>query len=318
MSENQESIEDVLIVGLGAAGQTHVRVLEDRPGVRVVGGVDPSPGSSLSFRGEEGPVYSNLEEAGGNCLPTAVVVAVPTPQHVSVTEEVLDVFSGTDVFVEKPLADNWSGALRLLDRGESRAKHLQVLYHMAFSPEVLWAKTLTESHSTSWGGLEYVESWFSDAHAKDLQRASATLGSSWLDSGVNALGVLQRFADVRTMVEFRELDHEWQTYEAVLSCVAGGCEVPATIITSWGVTEGTRETRLRYREGPEVVLDHAAVAGRVLIGGRVRNWFGTDGRTPRREMHYRNLYESMWGGESSGQPVSAEVSKHLHRLLLFG
>lgn len=309
-------VNDMLIVGLGEVATTHLRVLENNASVRSVAGVDPHSSKSLAFRDAGVPVYPSLDAAKADCAPTAVVVAVPTPQHVAVTGEVFDAFPTADVFVEKPLADNWHGAQQLFDRGESRAGRFEVFYHMAFSPEVLWARHLAENYGTSWGALENFECWFSDAYAKDIERASATLGDSWLDSGINALSVLQWFADVGEIVEFRELNGEWRTYEAILSCVAAGGKAIGTILTTWGVTEGTRETRLRFRNDVEVVLDHAAVAGRVLKFGKVHDLFGTDGMIPRRELHYRNLYRVLWDGQDSERMMSSRVSRHLHRLLL--
>lgn len=296
--------------------KSHLRVLEEHSEVQSVAGVDPNSSGPLVFRGTEAPVYASLDEAQTECVPKAVVVAVPTPHHMPVTKDVLEMFPVADLFVEKPLADNWDDARHLFDRGESRSSRFEVLYHMAFAPEVLWARRLAGQHANSWGRLEHVECWFSDAYAKDIERASTTLGNSWLDSGINALSVLQWFADVRDILEFRELDHEFRTYEAIVSCVEAGHEARGNIVTSWGVTEGTRETRLRYSNSVDVVIDHAAVAGRVLVEGRVHHLFGTDGTTPRRELHYRNLYRAILDRGGREQAVSSRVSRHLHELLL--
>lgn len=316
MSGIDETVKDILIVGLGTVATTHLRVLEERDDVRSVAGVEPSSRPSLVFRDRAVPVYASLDEAKLDCVPTAVIVAVPTPRHGSVAEDVIETFPAADVFVEKPLTDNWDHALELFDRGESGSSRFEVLYHMAFAPEVLWARRLAEQYATSWGPLEHVECWFSDAYAKDIEHAAAALGDSWLDSGINALSVLQWFADVQEIIEFRELDPKWLTFEATLSCLAVGHEVGGTIVTSWGVTEGSRETRLRYANSVEVVMDHGAVAGRVLEGGRVHDFFGTDGTVPRRELHYRNVYRALWGGNGGEQAVSSSVSRHMHRLLL--
>lgn len=149
-----------------------------------------------------------------------------------------------------------------------------------------------------------------------MDRATSSLGSSWLDSGINALSIIEWFVNVQTMVEFRVLDSGWSTYQAVLSCVAGGRKIPATIITTWGVTDGTRETRLRYSNGVDVVLDHTAVAARILQTGKVLDLFGTDGSVPRRDTHYRNLYATICSGQHGDRAARIGVSRRLHRLLL--
>lgn len=61
-------------------------------------------------------------------------------------------------------------------------------------------------------------------------------------------------------------------------------------------------------------MDHTAVAGYLVAGGRIADVFGPDASVPRRERHYRALYQS-WLGER--RPI-ATPQDHLllHDLLL--
>jgi predicted dehydrogenase len=53
----------VLLVGLGAIGETHARALEATPSADVVAGVDVDGSRVLTFRGADRPVYRSLREA---------------------------------------------------------------------------------------------------------------------------------------------------------------------------------------------------------------------------------------------------------------
>jgi hypothetical protein len=61
-------------------------------------------------------------------------------------------------------------------------------------------------------------------------------------------------------------------------------------------------------------MDHAAVAGYLLEGGTLSANFGSDGRVPRREAHYRAMYQS-WLVDGN-QTFPADTSLRLHSLLL--
>jgi hypothetical protein len=61
-------------------------------------------------------------------------------------------------------------------------------------------------------------------------------------------------------------------------------------------------------------MDHTAVAGYLVQDGAIGAVFGSDRSIPRRERHYRALYQR-WLAE--GKPImSPAVSLRLHDLLL--
>jgi predicted dehydrogenase len=98
------------IIGLGAMGRHHARVLRHLPGVRLVGAADP-----------RGDVHRCLD--GLPVLPTVTdlltlgvdycVLATPTSEHVPVG--LLLAAAGVPTLVEKPLASDHPSALTLAD-----------------------------------------------------------------------------------------------------------------------------------------------------------------------------------------------------------
>jgi hypothetical protein len=85
-------------------------------------------------------------------------------------------------------------------------------------------------------------------------------------------------------------------------------------VTSWHAADPAKTTRLRYASGIELLMDHTAVAAYLLRDGRIEAAFGADRSIPRRDRHYRALYQR-WLAE--GRPtLPPEISLQLHELLL--
>ena len=164
--------------------------------------------------------------------------------------------------------------------------------------------------------------FFADPYYDDFERATATLGNSWLDSGINALSVLARFATIVKRESLRPIGNERQSiFEARLACHDdrsgsgdGVRPARALVVTSWHAADGAKTTRLRYASGVELLMDHTAVAAYLLRDGRVEAAFGADRSVPRRERHYRALYAWCLG---HGRPaLPPETGLQLHELLL--
>jgi predicted dehydrogenase len=111
------------VVGTGALGFHHARLLRHVPGAECVGIYD---------RNSERAAYVS-RELGLEAFPTlaallerteAVTVAVPTPAHADVGMAVLA--SGVHALVEKPLADTVEGAERLVAAAQAAGVVLQV------------------------------------------------------------------------------------------------------------------------------------------------------------------------------------------------
>jgi predicted dehydrogenase len=304
----------VLLVGLGAVAQTHIRVLEQMPMAEVVAGVDTSSRARLTFRGGEVPVYARIRDARDHHDPGIVVIATPTPTHAAVCAEVADSFPAARILVEKPAADSLADALHVLgDIGKRQP--VDVAYHMAFAPEVTWGMQITQAHADELGAPIGVEASFTDPYYDEFESARTSLGDSWIDSGINSLSVLNRFAEPVARRSFRRIGElPRSVFEAHVACRAGGSEFEALILTSWHVIDMAKTTRIRYHSGAELLMDHTAVAGYLVQDGQVATVFGSDRSVPRRERHYRALYQE-WLAEGH-RLLPVESSLLLHRLLL--
>ena len=111
------------VIGTGALGFHHARLLRRMPGLEFAGIYDKNPARAAD-------VAQQLETIGHPSLEAllervdAVTVAVPTPVHATVGLAVLE--RGIALLMEKPLADTLQGAEQLVRRAAEQGVVLQV------------------------------------------------------------------------------------------------------------------------------------------------------------------------------------------------
>ncbi|HEX2224670.1 MAG TPA: Gfo/Idh/MocA family oxidoreductase, partial [Thermoanaerobaculia bacterium] len=122
------------VVGTGAMGKNHVRVLSSMPEVELAGIYDPNPEAAEAVGREHGArVFGRLDDLAGEV--EAVVLAVPTVAHAKIGCALLE--RGLHVLMEKPLASSLAEADRLLESAQrSGGKVLAVGHVEFFNPAV--------------------------------------------------------------------------------------------------------------------------------------------------------------------------------------
>jgi predicted dehydrogenase len=303
--------QQILIIGLGDVAATHLTVLEQIPDAQVVAGVDIVPKPGLTFRGQPVPVYQTPRDAAARHGIDIAVIATSTPAHAAVCEQVAGCLPAARILIEKPAAAELADARHVLGDIGSR-QPVDVAYHMAFAPEVTWARhaASTLGHPVS------VQASFTDPYSTSYTTAAARLGTSWTDSGINALSILTQFTQPYQRTSLRRIGEETHSaFEAHITCQASGThELDALILTSWHVTDPAKTTRIRYSSGAELVMDHTAVAAYLIADGRIRDLFSADASIPRRERHYQALYQHWL---TNGHPIATpQTHLLLHDLLL--
>src|SRR4029079_563777 len=124
------------VIGAGAMGRNHLRVLNDLEGVELVGVADADGATvervSRNFHVEGYQDYRELLRAS---KPDAVVVAVPTVLHCEVVMHALD--QGTSVLVEKPIASTEEEARQMIDAAKRAGVMLTVGHIERYNPAIL-------------------------------------------------------------------------------------------------------------------------------------------------------------------------------------
>jgi predicted dehydrogenase len=130
----------VAVIGAGAFGRHHLRVLSQSLNATLAGVVDSDPERAAQAAAEHNCLtFATLGELQGNA--DAAVVAVPTSLHAEVGCELLE--SGIDVLVEKPIAADVASARRLVDTAAAHQRILQIGHLERFNPAVAALKKIT-------------------------------------------------------------------------------------------------------------------------------------------------------------------------------
>ena len=119
------------VVGVGALGFHHARILSQTPAIEMVGVHDSRPERLAEVGAQLGvAMFADMRELAGKC--DAVVVAVPTTYHERVAVAVLE--EGAHVLVEKPIAPDIASADRMLEAARSADRLIQIGHVERFNP----------------------------------------------------------------------------------------------------------------------------------------------------------------------------------------
>lgn len=302
-----------LLVGLGRIAEVHLEALERFPTVEVVAGVDPDASRRAQFRGSALPVYREVQAGLAGHAVDTVVVASPTTTHLEVCEAVLGHRTDVELLVEKPLATRLADVRRLLDGAHSTGRRLRVMFHYAYAAEVVWAAERLSALVNRFGPVVDAKAAFYDPYVALPAERTAAYVSSWVDSGINALTVLDRLLGVEAVTTLRQIPATFSTYEASVELTSQR-RPRGVIVTGWDVTDAAKTTLLQFTSGAALLLDHTAVSARVTDMGEVVDSFAGAGGVPRLVGHYVGLYEAFLSGAEPGPTPDHDL--RLHRLLL--
>ena len=125
----------VALIGLGAMGRNHLRVLSDLEGVELAAICDQDANLLESAeRKYSVPAYRSWDEMLGHARLDAAVIAVPTRFHGQAGLAALE--QGLHVLIEKPIASNLDEGRQLLDAARRAKKLLAVGHIERFNPAI--------------------------------------------------------------------------------------------------------------------------------------------------------------------------------------
>ena len=131
----------VAVIGVGALGKHHARILAALPGAELVGVVDVNEARAREIAGLVNvPSAADASEMLGRV--DAVTVAVPTASHLQVAMPFLR--RGTAVLVEKPLARDAGEAQQMIEAAEASGAVLAVGHTERFNPAVAAVRPLLD------------------------------------------------------------------------------------------------------------------------------------------------------------------------------
>jgi predicted dehydrogenase len=124
----------IAVVGAGAFGQNHCRVVHESEHAQFAAVVDTDAARAAETAARYNTVaLTDAAELAGRA--DAAIVAVPTTQHAEIGCRLLE--AGLDVLVEKPIAADLAATDRLIETAARHGRILQVGHVERFNPAVL-------------------------------------------------------------------------------------------------------------------------------------------------------------------------------------
>lgn len=124
------------VIGAGAMGRNHLRVLNDLDAVALVGVADADVATAERVaRRFHAPAYGSYSEMLEVERPDGVVVAVPTALHREVTLEAIS--RGAHVLVEKPIAFTVDEGREMIEAAQDAGVILTVGHIERYNPAIL-------------------------------------------------------------------------------------------------------------------------------------------------------------------------------------
>ena len=131
----------VAVIGVGALGKHHARILAAMPEAELVGIVDINEARTREIGGlVNAAPFANASDVLGRV--DAVTVAVPTESHLSVAMPFLQ--RGIGVLVEKPLARNAAEAQQMIDAAAASGAVFGVGHTERYNPAVAAVRPLLD------------------------------------------------------------------------------------------------------------------------------------------------------------------------------
>lgn len=128
-----------MVVGAGALGRHHARILAGMAGVELIAVADPREDAGRTVADACGSEWiADFRDAIDQA--EAVSIVVPTSLHVEVASEFVS--RGIPTLVEKPLAGNARDASKLVSLAEKKQTILQVGHVERFNPAMVTARKL--------------------------------------------------------------------------------------------------------------------------------------------------------------------------------
>jgi D-galactose 1-dehydrogenase len=254
----------VAIVGIGHVARHQINAIRRLPGlVELVGAYDSDARASHK-RVAPCRFHKSLDDLIENSTADVVVVATPNRDHFATVMRLLS--AGRAVMVEKPVCETLEELNKLAKRARAAGLFFHVALHAAFARDLLWWVENRASLTRRFGPVERFHMGFYDPY---IERDGAVkawargLGGSWVDSGINALSVLERIADPASirvasghMFSSPNISCDQIKGSARLECRVDGKACPGEIDTNWTLGLNRKMTILSYKRAT-VILDHS-------------------------------------------------------------
>ena len=309
------------LIGLGHVASHQISAVSSSSEFDLIAGCDPDR-SRLSLLNRSVAAYTNFEEMLTRSDLDVVVVSSPNRLHVSHGIQVMA--AGKWLFMEKPLAETQED-FELFDRKRQEyTGKCTLALHAAFGTELEWFRGEQDHHEFDVAKITSILAEFDDPYYEDgqLQQRAASLGGSWMDSGINALSVICRLLRRTDLVICdshitRAKESDCLEVQGIVDFAwsRSGARGTGTIKTSWTAGRDKKQTTLYFSSSDKrIILDHSSQHVLLREQEQDRLLFSCNNGLPRLTNHYVGAFRDLASQMNAGKD-NFSYCQNLHRLL---
>lgn len=133
MTADSNKLPRIAVIGAGAFGKNHLRILAASQDAELVAVVDADPAAAQNASDQfKCPAMASYRDLAGLC--DAAIIATPTSSHEEIARFLMN--AGIDVLIEKPIAPTVEAAEALTGIASATGRILQVGHLERFNPAV--------------------------------------------------------------------------------------------------------------------------------------------------------------------------------------
>lgn len=260
--------------------------------------------------------YMQLDDLLNDSDVDAILVATPPHTHFHLAKACLE--ASKHVLLEKPAVLSLKELELLYKISQDQNRILHIAYHASFAVDLLWFLQNQREIANEYGLGNYtkITCHFYDPYIVDgkLIEDRKILGGSLIDSGVNALSVCNRLANLSNVARTHQETKEMQA--TIISSLSRyqDASLEIEIHTGWNKGLNQKKTILTYSNNTSILMEHTLQTVELIRDGKVTVLF-PKATSDRLTTQYKNVFEDFYQVYCSGCENKID-SLNIHKLLL--
>lgn len=311
----------IAIIGLGHIGQIHLAAINSIKEYRLIGICDKKVYEYQNMVSKSVRTFTDYFEMLNKLEIDVVVIATPNDTHFNIACDVIKM--GLNVILEKPASNNLIQLKKMQDLAIKNKVFIYYAFHSALSLEVNTFFDFYKNNKEAFGPLIGFSSFFYDPYIKNNQiiKKAKGLENCWLDSGVNALSIIDKFSPVsnlKNLVTRKSFINE-NIYSSIscsfsISDEAENLIGTGNIETAWDQDINKKITYLCFQEKNKLILlDHSNQKVFEITSGNLKILYSFEG--DRLLNHYLGIFKEFYNLYVTDKVFNFSESLRIHNLL---
>lgn len=307
----------ISLVGLGNISKIQLNVINELEFFELESVIDDHS-DKFSSVSQSITRYSSVDEAFSKSDADIFVIATPNQTHFNIILKAIK--AGRSVFVEKPICLS-SHQLSILNKLTlSRPNQIQCAFHAQYAKDLCWWLDYIKDKEEHLGKLRFLKLGFYDPYIvhDQLIPSATSLSGSWIDSGINALSVVGKLVDIKSVM----ITDSKMTNLNMFKCKQiQGAAIYSTnkdclilIDTNWTLGLNQKTTRLLYEHG-EFLLDHSNESIFEIVNGKHHLIKSCKDNNERLNNHYKAMFLDLKKRFTQGES-NFQNAIQIHKLYL--